>query len=88
MIGRKRQPAKAYKLFKESGYMSASLMMALMKFNNDGVMKDDKEAKNLLSGLPDTKLKKSLLRVLEGGRYAEDFDVIYNFDAKILFQTQ
>ena len=88
VIGRKRQPAKAYKLFKESGYMSASLMMALMKFNNDGVMKDDKEAKNLLSGLPNTKLKKSLLRVLEGGRDAEDFDVIYNFDAKILFQTQ
>ncbi len=88
VIGRKRQPAKAYKLFKESGYMHASLMMALMKFNNDGVLKDDHEAKRLLAGLPDTKLKKSLLRVLEGGRNDEDFDVIYNFDTKTLFQTQ
>lgn len=87
-IGRRRQPAKAYKLFKESEYMHASLMMALMKFNNDGVLKDDHEAKRLLSGLPDTTLKKSLLKVLEGGRNAEDFDVIYNFDAKTLFQIQ
>lgn len=88
VIGRKRQPAKAYKFFKESGYMQASLMMALMKFNNDGVLKDDQEAKRLLADLPDTKLKKSLLRVLEGGRDVEDFDVIYNFDAKTLFQTE
>lgn len=85
VIGRKRQPAKAYKLFMESKYDDAKLLMALMKFNNDGVIKDDAMSRQLLSNLRESKLKMALERVLSGGRSSEDFDIIYQFDAKTLF---
>lgn len=85
VIGRKRQPAKAYKLFLESNYKDSKLLMALMKFNNDGVIKDDKKAKELLGNLPDSALKVALESVLSGGRSHEDLNTIYQFDVKSLF---
>lgn len=88
VIGRKRQPAKAYKLFAESNYESSKLLMALMKFCNDGVLKDDKKANELLSGLPDSNLKTALEKVLSGERNTEDLNTIYQFDIKSLFNKQ
>lgn len=85
VIGRKRQPAKAYKLFSESMCDEAKLLMALMKFSNDGVLKDDAMAKKLLNGLPESKLKASLERILSGDRNRDDFTRIYQFDPKVLF---
>ena len=85
VIGRRRQPAKAYKLFSESSYIPAKLMMSLMKFCNDGVVKDDAVARELLRGLPDSKLKSALQNVISGGRNSEDLDTIYSFDAESLF---
>lgn len=85
VIGRKRQPSKAYKLFQESNNNESYLMMALMRFCNDGVLKDDDKAKLLLKELPDSKLKSSLTSVLEGGTSTEDFDEIYKFNAKSFF---
>lgn len=82
VIGRKRQPAKAYKLFMESMNDDAKLLMALMRFNNDGVLKEDQKAKELLRGLADTQLKKALDRVLAGNVNADDLNIIYQFDAK------
>lgn len=85
VVGRKRQPAKAYKLFMQSNYETAKLMMALMKFNNDGVIKDDVEARQLLTDLPESSLRTSLNRILAGGRNPDDLKIIYQFDAKTLF---
>ena len=85
VIGRKRQPAKAYKLFIESNYEDAKLLMALMKFNNDGVRKEDEVAKEFLKDLPDSSLKEALERILSGGRNPIDLNTIYQFDAKTLF---
>ena len=82
VIGRKRQPAKAYKLFLESNYKDSKLLMALMKFNNDGVIKDDETAKELRGNLPDSALKVALESVLSGGRSHEDLNTIYQFDVK------
>lgn len=86
VIGRKRQPAKAYKLFGNSNCKKAKLLMALMRFNNDGVLKDDVMAKRLLSNLPDSSLKKALEHVLSGSINSEDLNMIYQFDAKIFFK--
>lgn len=88
VIGRKRQPAKAYKLFSESMCNGAKLLMALMKFSNDGVLKDDEMAKKLLSGLPESKLKTSLDRILSGEVNRDDFAVVYQFDARLIFSEK
>lgn len=86
VIGRKRQPAKAYKLFAESNYKESQLLMALMKFCNDGVVKDDEKAKELLCGLSDSLLKTALSNVLSGSRNSDDLNTIYQFDAISLFK--
>lgn len=85
VIGRKRQPARAYKIFEEANYKYSYLMMSLMRFNNDGVLKDDRQACKLLSHSPESNLKSALERVLNGGRSSDDFNTIYNFDARSLF---
>ena len=88
-IGQKRQPAKAYRLFEEchDNFPKANLMMALMMFNNDGVLRDDQTAKNLIKDLVDSELKSALERTLSGDRNPEDLKAIYQFDAKSLFIT-
>lgn len=130
VIGRKRQPAKAYKIFEKSKYPTAYLIMALMRFNNDGVLKDDLKAEELLKkstsnkktlsdvvinviaslmgvnqknnsdktpkdvevedtfmSLPAIRLRTALGNVLSGEKNSEDLDVIYQFDARTLFNV-
>lgn len=89
-IGHKRQPAKAYRLFEKShvDYPKSNLMMALMRFNNDGVLRDDQIAKDLIKNLEYSELKGALERTLSGERNPDDLKIIYQFDAKyIIYNT-
>lgn len=88
-IGRKRQPAKAYKLFDEvSCFDEAKLMKALMKFNGDGVLKDDVKTLLFLKNLPESPLKNALGKVLDGNYDDDDLKKVYGFDAKSLFSNE
>lgn len=102
VIGRKRQLAKAYKLFERSNYPESFLMMALMSFNNDGVLKNDETAIKMLAIYSEylARRKKdnfktisecqnlftSLHNVLEGGRNPNDLNNIYQFNARFLLK--
>lgn len=90
-IGRKRQPAKAFKLFLDSNQAESGLMCALMLFKGDGVRKNDDDAFHSLKWFfqrPDTdghKLADCLHRVLKGEIDARELDYIYNFDVTQFF---
>lgn len=85
-IGRKRQPAKAYKYFTKAFLLDdANLMMALMRFDGDGVLKDDSKAKKLLKKLPDSTLKTALESVIENNYDENHLRTIYDFNAATLF---
>ncbi len=95
VIGRKRQPAKAYKLFEQAiSIDDAKLMMALMRFNGDGVIKNDEQVKLLLKKLPDSelddskKLRLALESVVSGKGNENDLNTIYQFDPKSLFAVK
>lgn len=90
VIGHKRQPAKAYKLFFESEPAESGLMCALMLFNGDGVRKDDVCAYKMLKWFLQYyaghhQLADCLQHVLNGNIGAGELEYIYNFDTTQLF---
>lgn len=86
LIGRKRKPTKALELFNEYNNPDAKLLISLMKFNGDGVSKNNQEAWDLINEIkksdlstPFQQLMDSLQRALDNSASQTDLDYIYSF---------